>query len=100
MPHEGLVFANDHFWDAIEVNGAAAHGAGREGGVEFGLAVNLGGLAARVFESIHLAVENGAAFLNSSIVASADDFSVVDEDAPDGDSSFGESEAGFRNGGF
>lgn len=43
VTHKGLVFTNDHVGDAIEQDGAGAHGAWRQGGVEDGFFVHAGG---------------------------------------------------------
>ncbi len=42
-PLEGCVFADDDAGDFVEEDGAAAHGAGGEGGVEDALGVDAGG---------------------------------------------------------
>jgi hypothetical protein len=47
-------------------------------------------LAAGILESIHLSVQNGAAFLHSAIVAAADDFSGMHNHAADRYTAFSE----------
>ncbi len=96
LSHEGLILADDDFWNAVEEDGSAAHGAGGEGGVELAFAIDGSALAAGVFEGIHFTMEDGAIFLNAAVVAPPEDFSLVDEDAADGDAAFSESKAGFQ----
>ena len=43
ITHEGAVFADDHSGNAIEEDGAGAHWAWRQGGVEHGFFVHAGG---------------------------------------------------------
>jgi hypothetical protein len=43
-------------------------------------------------------VQNRAAFLHAAIMASADDFAVVDENAADGNATLGQAGFGFGDG--
>ena len=95
---EGFVFADDDAGDAVEKDGAAAHGAGGEGGVDGAFPVDGGGLPACVFEAVHFGVVDGAAVLDAPVVASADDLAAMDEDGADGDAAFGAALAGFFDG--
>ncbi len=95
LAHEGLILPDDDLGNAIEKDGPAAHAAGGEGSVEGALAVNRGGVATGVFEGVHLSVKDGASFLDAAVVAAADDFSVVDDDAADWDSAFRDTGPGF-----
>ena len=97
---EGDIFADHHAGDLVEQDGAGAHGARGQGGVEGAFGVDGGGQAAGVFEGVHLAVEDGAALLDAAVVAPANDLSLMDEDRADGDAAFGQSLFGFGDGGI
>ena len=92
---EGAILADDDAWHLVEQGRPAAHVAGGEGRVEDAALVLGGSQAAGVFEAIHLAVEDGAAPLDASVVAAADDFAVEDEYRADGNSAFGQTDLGF-----
>ena len=92
---EGAILADDDAWHLVEQGRPAAHVAGGEGRVEDAALVLGDSQAAGVFEAIHLGVEDGAAPLDASVVAAADDFAVEDEYRADGNSAFGQAELGF-----
>ena len=97
---ESNIFANDDFRDAVEADGAAAYRAWGEGGIEGAFFIDRGGESSGVFEGVHFAVEDGALFLDSSIVSSPDDVSIVDDNTPNGDATFLQSDFGFFYGFF
>ena len=95
---ESDVFTDHDAGDGVKKNGAAAHGARREGCVDDATAINRGGPAAGVFEAIHFAVMNDAAFLDALVAAAPDDFTVQHKDGADGYAAFGEAFFGFIDG--
>src|SRR5262245_4922442 len=82
---EGYVFADDDARDFVKERRAAAHGTGGKGGVEGAALVNRGFSATGVFQAVHFRVMNCAAFLDSLVVAAADDFAVAHEHGTDWD---------------
>src|SRR5690606_11936234 len=70
---EGLVLSNDDCRDAIKQDGARAHRAGRERGVEYRFPIHAGWLSARIFQRVHFSMENGTALLDSPVVAAPED---------------------------
>ena len=86
---EGFVFADDDFWDAVELDRTAAHRAGRKGRVDRATAVNGGGESAGIFEAIHLGVVDHAAILHAAVVSASDDLAVEHEHGADGNASLG-----------
>ena len=53
-----------------------------------------------VFEAVHFAVMNDAAFLDALVMAASDYFAVKDQDGADGDAAFGEALPCFVDGGL
>src|SRR5205823_4298505 len=95
-----LVLSNHDSRDSIKKNGAAAHGARRERRIDRALFVDLGRLAAGIFQRIHLAVQYGTCLLNAPVVSSPDNLSLVHEDRADGDSSLTPALFGLFDGGL
>src|SRR5581483_9683769 len=85
---ESAIFADDNSWDAVEQDGAGAHGTRRQSGVQHALAVNRGRLSSGILQRVHLAVENGAAALDTAVVSAAEDLSLVDKDRTDRNAAF------------
>src|SRR5512139_2808306 len=90
---EGAVLADDHLGNAVQQDGAAAHRARRQGGVEHRLAVHAGGLAAGVLQRVHLGVQDRAAALHAAVVPAADDTPLVHDDRSDRDAALGLADA-------
>src|SRR5262249_29881714 len=93
--HERLVLADDDGADAVEQNRAAAHRARRERRVDNRLAIDRRRLPAGVLESVHLAMQHGAAALHASIVSASDDAAAVDDDGTDRNAAFATSGMGL-----
>lgn len=97
---EGAILADDHPGDLIEEDGAAAHDAGGEGGVDRRTPVVDGRQTPRVLEGIHLGMENGRPLLHPAVVAAADDFPVDLQSRADGNAASVPSLPGFIDGDF
>src|SRR6266545_4309749 len=99
FPAKRLVLANDDALNAVQQNRAAAHGAGRERGVERRVAIDGRGLAAGVFERIHLAMQHRAAVLHSAVVTATDDLALSNDDRADRNAALAQALLGFGDGG-
>jgi hypothetical protein len=95
---EGPVLADDHARNSVEEDGAAAHGAGRERGVERALTVDPRGLTAPVFQRVHLAVPDDAALLDPPVVTAPEDAPTMLDDGADRDSAPAQAELRFLDG--
>src|SRR5437868_7150679 len=91
------VLADDDAGDSVEQNRAGAHGAGRERGIEDAFAVDGGGLAAGIFQRVHFAVQNRAAFLYPPVMAASNDLPLMHNYRADRNAAFRQSLAGFFN---
>jgi len=97
LAEECLVLPDDDFRDAVQQNGAAAHGAWRQRRVEYARAIDAGRLASGVLQRIHLAVQDRAASLHAPVVAAADDAPGVNQHRADGDAAFAGAGLRFRD---
>src|SRR5688572_25791614 len=77
FPAERDVLADHDRRYAVQKNGPAAHGAGRERCIEDRLAIYRGRLAPGLFQSVNLGVKRGTSLLYASIVAATEDSSLV-----------------------
>jgi len=94
---KSLAFADDDGPEAKLTDQSRAVPAGGEGGDHDEVAI--GALAAGVAEGVGFTVGRGVAVLDAAIVARAEESAIASEDGgPNGDASFGETEAGFRDG--
>ena len=94
---KSLAFADDDGPEAKLTDESRAVPAGGEGGDHDEVAI--GALAAGVAEGVGFTVGGGVVVLDAAIVARAEESAIASEDGgPDGDASFGETEAGFRDG--
>src|SRR5207247_9779029 len=82
------ILSNDDIGDAVEHDRAAAHGTWRERRIDRAGAVHACGPSSRVLERVHFAVQDGAATLDSSIVAPADDLILIYEHGTDWNAAF------------
>src|SRR5688500_1733191 len=57
-------------------------------------------MAPCVFERVHLAMQDGAAFLHAPIVTATEDAAVVHQDRADGDTAFAQTLLRFLDGGL
>src|SRR5262245_60551395 len=69
---KGAILADDDARDVVKQSRAAAHVAGRQGGIKGRPAVVTRLEPACVFETIHLGVQNGATLLDTAIVSPTD----------------------------
>ena len=92
---ERPVLADHDPRNPIEQNRPAAHGAGRERGVERAAPVHRGGLPAGPLQGIHFGVEDHAAGLLATVVPAAENAVIPDQDRADGDAAFAQALAGF-----
>jgi len=94
------VLADDDARNPIQQNGPAAHGTRRERGIEGTFAVDGGGLAAGIFQRVHFAVQDAAAFLHAPVVPAANDLIAMSDYRSDWDATFRESLPGFLDSGL
>src|SRR5262249_47005874 len=92
---ERLVLAHHDTRDAVEDDGATAHGAWRQGRVHRAFTIDGRGQTSRVLECVHLAVEYGAAALYAAIMAAADHAIAMDENGAYRDPTFVVSQFGL-----
>ena len=90
-----LVLADDHAWNTVEKNGAAAHGTRRQRRVHHRFAIHRRRLTTRLLERVHLSVQHRAPALDPPIVAAPDDAATVNEDRADRNSPFAFTVPGF-----
>jgi hypothetical protein len=90
VTHEGFIFADDYFWNAIEQNCAGTHGAGRKGCVNDTLFVDRSFEASGIFKGVHFAVMNDRAVLNALVVAAPDYFTIAHQNRANGNSASGQ----------
>lgn len=83
--NNAFVLADHDLGDAIEQDGAAAHRTGRQRRVDGRGTVHRSRLSAGVFDRIHLAMQDGAGLLHTTIVATADDLGGVYQHRADRD---------------
>ena len=97
---KGPVLADHDPGNAVEQNGAAAHGAGRERGVERAAPIHRRRQPAGPLQGVHLRVQDHAARLLPAVVTPAEDAFCRDEDRADRDAAFLEALAGFVESGL
>src|SRR6478736_6796031 len=97
---ERPVLADHHPRNPEEQNRPAAHGAGRERGVERAAPVHRRGLPAGPLQGIHFGVEDHAAGLLATVVPTTENAVIPDQDGADGDAAFAQALAGFVQGGL
>ena len=95
LPDERPVLAHDHPRDAVEQNGAAAHRARRQGGVQRALAIDVRRPATGTFQRVHLAVQDDTASLHPPIATLPENVSVVHQHGADGNAALGQTELSF-----
>jgi hypothetical protein len=92
---ECAVFSYDDFRDSIEKDRPGAHGARGQRCVDDTLSIDSGGLSSRVFERVHLAMKDNASFLNTPIMAPAEDPVLMDQHRTDGDTALAQARFGL-----
>src|SRR2546426_944222 len=98
LADERLILTDDDRWNPVQENGAAAHGARRQRGVQHAFAIDGSRLAAGVLERVHFPVEDHAPALHATVVTATDDPPLVHEHGADRNTSFARAEPGFVDG--
>src|SRR5439155_17448884 len=97
LPEEGPVLADDDPRDAVEEYGAAAHRAGRQGGVQRAPSIDPRRSPTSALQRVHLAVKHDAPALHAPVAPTPENATVVDQDRADRDTALGQTTLGFLN---
>src|SRR5262249_29426019 len=89
LSHEGDILSHHNVRYAVEQDRTRTHGARRKCRVEDALSVHRGGQPARMFEGIHLPVEDGTVLLDTPVVTATEDLALMHYDGADRNASFG-----------